>query len=235
MTSEAFYRVHEGLPREGPGLPEDVAWALKLARCPARARILDAGCGPGADTETLARLRPKATITAVDSHAPFIEQVRARVPGDRITAMAGDMGGVSGPFDFIWCAGALYFLGLEAGIATLREKLAPGGCLAFSEPCYFVDAPSSRACDLWEGYPVRGQADLLSAVAAAGVEVLGARPLSDAAWCAYYDPLVERAARLRDDADADLLAAIEAAEDEYALWRSVRRETGYMLILARAP
>jgi trans-aconitate methyltransferase len=233
VTWEAFFKVHDGLPREGPGLPENVAWAVDLAGCPAEARILDAGCGPGADTEALARLRPRAAITAVDSHPGFTAAVRKRVPSERVTVVTGDMAAAEGPFDLIWCAGALYLLGLEAGLASMRDKLAPGGVLAFSEPCYFSDAPSPAASAFWDGYRTRGQADLLTAVAQGGFEVLGAKPLPDAAWTAYYDPLVARAARLRDHADDALLAAIEDAEAEYAAWRGVRRETGYMLVVAR--
>ena len=67
-------------------------------------------------------------ITAVDSHPPFIEAIRARYP--QVTAFAGDMATAEGPFDFIWCAGALYFLGLSSGLAAFRPRLAETGAIA---------------------------------------------------------------------------------------------------------
>ena len=230
MTDEGFFRIHSELPREGPGEPEDVRWALATAGTPEGARILDAGCGPGGDIAALLEL-PGARITAVDAHAPFIDTLRARYP--QVTAIAGDMGTAEGPFDLIWCAGALYFLGISAGLAAFRPRLAPGGAVAFSEPCLFTDAPSDEVRAFWEGYPARPEAALLSEIAGAGYRVLGTRRLSDAAWEAYYGPLEARAAALRPGADPGLMQAITMAEAEAALWHRVKDETGYLLVVAR--
>ena len=142
MNWEAFFTLHSDLPREGPGCPADVDWACNLAGIAKTARILDAGCGPGADNETLLSQAPDGHVTAVDAHAPFVAQARA-VHGEdpRVTLIVGDMTSVDGPFDFIWCAGALYFLGLEEGRRLMSDKHAPGGCLAFSHLVYFVADP----------------------------------------------------------------------------------------------
>ena len=44
-------------------------------------RVLDVGCGPGAlTTELVRRLGPSA-VAAVDPSEPFVEAVRARLPG----------------------------------------------------------------------------------------------------------------------------------------------------------
>ena len=68
MTPEAaFFALHRDLPREGPGQAEDVHWALYTAAVPEEARICDLACGPGADTRTLAKARPHARITGIDS------------------------------------------------------------------------------------------------------------------------------------------------------------------------
>lgn len=229
---DGFFILHKDLPREGPGEPDDVRWAIACARVKPGARILDAGAGPGGDIATLLEV-DGAHVTAVDAHAPFVAQIRERFAQDRVTAVEGDMSTQDGPFDFIWCAGALYFLGISAGLAAFRGRLAVGGAIAFSEPCFFVDDPSDEARALWEGYPARPRDELLEEVEAAGYRVIGDRTLSDAAWEAYFAPLLERAARLRDGADPALAAALDAGEAEAALWRKVRRETGYLLVVAR--
>jgi trans-aconitate methyltransferase len=230
MRDAAFYHLYSGLPRVGPGEPADVGWALDVAGTPQGARILDAGCGPGGDTGTLLE-HPGAMVTAVDAHAPFVEELRARHPA--VTAFAGDMATAEGPFDLIWCAGALYFLGITSGLAAFRPRLAEGGAIAFSEPCHFTDTPSGEAIVFWEGYPARTEAKLRDEVEVAGYRILATRRLSDAAWDAYYAPLTARAAALKPGAAPDLLEVIGAAEAEAALWNRVKGETGYLLVVAR--
>ena len=229
MTDTGFFRLHSDLPREGPGEPGDVRWALVTAGTPPGAHILDAGSGPGGDIPALLEL-PGARITAVDAHAPFIDTVRARFP--QVTAFAGDMATAEGPFDLIWCAGALYFLGISAGLAAFGPRLAPGGSVAFSEPCLFSDSPSDEARAFWEGYPARPEPLLRAEIEGAGYRILGTRRLSDAAWEAYYGPIEARAAALRPGADPDLLRAITMSEAEADLWRRVKAETGYLLVVA---
>ena len=229
MRDAAFYHLYAELPRVGPGEPADVRWALETARTQPGARILDAGCGPGGDIATLLD-HPDARITAFDIHAPFVEALHARHP--EVAAIAGDMATAEGPFDFIWCAGALYFLGVSSGLAAFRGRLADGGAVAFSEPCHFLETPSEEARAFWEGYPARPEAALRAEVEGAGYRILGTRRLSDAAWDAYHAPLLARAAALRPGADTDLVRAILAAEAEAARWQRVKHETGYLLVVA---
>jgi trans-aconitate methyltransferase len=230
VRDAAFYHLYADLPRVGPGAPEDVRWALASAGTPQGARILDAGSGPGGDTGALLD-HPGAQVTAVDAHAPFVEELRARYP--QVTAFAGDMATAEGPFDLIWCAGALYFLGLTSGLAAFRPRIAEGGAIAFSEPCHFTDSPSDEAVAFWEGYPARTEAKLRADVEVAGYRILATRRLSDAAWEHYYAPLMARAAALRPGASPDLVRVILAAEAEAALWNRVKGETGYLLVVAR--
>ncbi|MDG4865538.1 transferase, partial [Streptomyces sp. T-3] len=45
---EAFFTLHHGLPRQGPGSDATTRHLLSLAGpLPARPRVLDLGCGPG--------------------------------------------------------------------------------------------------------------------------------------------------------------------------------------------
>jgi SAM-dependent methyltransferase len=237
MDWDSFFAVHSDLPREGPGEAADVAWALALAGVTEGAAICDAGAGAGGDVTALLAV-PGARVLAIDTHPGFVAQMRARFAGEgRVTVEEADMGGLAahpaGPFDLIWCAGALYFLGLEEGLARMAAALRPGGVLAFSEPCFFVARPSEAAVAFWEGYPVRQAAEIAAAVAAAGYESLGVRALGDAAWEAYYGPMEARIARLRPGADAALGAMLDICSDEAAQWRKVRAETGYLLTVAR--
>ncbi|MDD9728551.1 class I SAM-dependent methyltransferase [Mameliella sp. AT18] len=235
MDWEAFFAVHKDLPREGPGSAEDVAWALELAALPEGAAICDAGAGAGGDVVALARA---GRVLAVDLQEGFVAQMQARFADlPQVTVRKDDMGRIAefaeAPFDMIWCAGALYFLGLEPGLEVMRGALKPGGVMAFSEPCYFTETPSAEARAFWEDYPTRDRAGIAAAVAAAGFEILGTRDVSDAGWEAYYQPMEARIDALRPGADAGLTEMLDLCAQEARAWRAVRHETGYHLVAAR--
>ncbi len=235
MTMDPFFTVHQGLPREGPGLPEDVEWALEVAQTPEEARICDAACGPGADTVVLAHARPKARIDACELHQSFVDAARAatRELGDRVQVDFRDYREISGPYDLIWCAGAAYFVGYPELLDIWRPQLAPDGAVAFSEPVWLGDDRSPEARAFWEEYP--GIEDLSSIVARLddrGWQILSQRTVIGAAWEAYYTPMTDRIAELRTGAvDAALEAAIAEAEREISLWRAAPDEIAYELFV----
>jgi SAM-dependent methyltransferase len=236
FDAESFFTLHADLPREGPGETADVAWAAEVAGLRPDARVLDAASGPGGDLGALLRAAPEGHVTAIDLHAPFIDAARARWGKDkRVTLEVGDMTAPRGPFDLIWCAGAVYFLGVEAALSAWRGALADGGVVAFSEPCYFTDPPSDGARAFWqgEGVQVMGEDGIRARIAAAGFETLATRPLSDIAWESYYRPVMARVEELRPSAPPALAKVLAETQAEYDAWRANRAETGYLLCVVR--
>ena len=230
---EAFFTVHRDLPREGPGQAEDVDWAIYVAGLPEVVRICDVACGPGSDTRTLARARPKARIEAVDRMPHFVAAARARCAdlGGRVQVIEGDMAEITGPYDLIWCAGALYFLGVTEGLGLWRRALAPGGRIAFSEPC-LVGKSSDTVRAFWEEYPaITDIAGIRARVAAAGYHILGERMVIGAPWEAYYTPMHKRIAGLRTGAGPVLTAALDEAEREIDLWQAAPGDIAYALLV----
>ncbi|MCV2864345.1 class I SAM-dependent methyltransferase [Albidovulum sediminicola] len=230
MTDEAFFELHRAIPRQGPGDASDVLWALSVVGEPAR--VIDAGCGPGADTETLAEALPLAQIEAVDLTTHFIEEARARLEcfGPRVNTREGDMRDITGPADLIWCAGSLYFLGLETALPLWRGALAPGGAIVFSEPVFLSSPPSAEVAAFWADYPGVGtEAELRRRIAGAGFATRATRVITGRAWLNYYLPLMARAARLRIGAGPDLAAVLDAAEAEFARWRAAPDHIAYLL------
>ena len=233
---DAFFALHAGLPRQGPGEAEDVAWASALAGLRKDGRVADMGCGPGADITALRAAVPDGQVWACDTHPGFVDQARARYVADpAINVVTADMSAPPGQFDLIWCAGAVYFLGLDQALRLWRDHLSSWGAIAFSEPCYFVDAPSEGARAFWdgEGVNVKTQAAIVAAVDAAGYTVLGTRVVSDQAWENYYEPLEARANALRPEASPLMVETIKDARREMQSWRAHREETGYLLCVVR--
>jgi trans-aconitate methyltransferase len=232
---ESFFTIHADLPREGPGETADVAWAAEAAGVTSRAQILDAASGPGGDIGALLRVAARGHVTAIDKHAPFIEAAQARWgKDDRVTLLTGDYLSPEGPFDFIWCAGAVYFVGIDAALKGWRGALAEGGAIAFSEPCYFTDTPSDSAKAFWEGeYEPKTLDGITAQITAAGYELIASKPVSDIAWESYYRPMEDRISKLRRGADDRLVAALDEAAAEIDGWRENKDETGYVLCVVR--
>ncbi len=233
--SDPFFTLHRDLPREGPGSAEEVAWAAGVAGVRATARIADMACGPGGDIAALRALAPEGQVTAVEMTPHMVAAARARFADDPgVTVIEGDMARLIGPYDFIWCAGAAYFLGVTEALTIWRDVLAPGGAVAFSEPVFFTANPSEGARAMWGDHdPVTDAAGIAARVNAAGYETLATRPVSDAAWEAYYGPMEARIAALHPEADPDLTAVLDSEAEEIRLWRAHRAETGYLLSVVR--
>jgi Methyltransferase domain. len=183
----AFYQLHRDLPREGPGEAADVAWATALADIAPVARVADVACGPGGDIPALLEAAPQGHVTALDKTAHFVDAARTRWQDDpRVTLLRADMAAIHNEYDLIWCAGAVYFMGVTEALTAWRRALRPGGMIAFSEVCWFTDTPSPRAAKHWQQSPAMTDAEGIAArVAAAGYETIATRRLSDAAWESY--------------------------------------------------
>lgn len=232
---KAFFELHQNLHREGPGEPADITWAIAQMDLPAEARICDAACGPGADTETWLDLMPHAQITAIEKYPGFVDEAQARIgPNPRAVIQEGDMAELTGPFDLIWCAGAAYFLGLQQALELWKPALAPGGYVVFSDACWFTETPSPELKAFWAEYPaMTDQKGIAAHVAAAGYETLATRRLSKAAWEAYYTPIEARIAQLRTGADTELSAVLDENENEIAMFRNYGDEYSYLLSVVR--
>lgn len=235
-ATESFFKLHRDLQREGPGEAADVAWATSFLDLPRRARIADVACGPGGDIAALLAAAPEGHVTALDATAHFVQAARDTWTDDsRVTVLKADMKAIANPYDLIWCAGAVYFMGVETALKAWRKSLLSGGAIAFSEACWFTDTRSERANRFWDReYPTMSDTDGITAqIEAAGYEILGQRRLSDAAWENYFGPLDARGAQLRNGADDALNTVLDEAAEEAEVWRAHGQEFGYLLSVVR--
>lgn len=242
---EAFFTLHDpSLPRQGPGHRESTARALfAIPALVARPRVLDLGCGPGAQTLDLAQLLPDATFVALDAHAPFLAELEARVAAaglsDRIQAVHGDMASPpEGPYDLIWSEGAAYLIGFERALQTWVPLLAPGGAIALTEAVWLTSEPSPRVRACWEEYPDLQPLEVRRAqIAAAGLVLHDVFVIPDRDWWElYYGPLEARIAELRTpDAPPELLAVLDAGQEEVEVRRESPGSYGYAFFVIGLP
>jgi SAM-dependent methyltransferase len=229
-ATEVFWMLHSDLPREGVGSDATTRALLELARPLPGNRALDIACGPGRSALVLADAGFR--VTAVDTHEPFLDRLRAAT-GDRAVtverASMRDLPYADGAFDLLWCEGAAYLMGVDAALTAWRRLLAPGGALVLTEVGWTTAEPSAAARDFWTAYPaMRDEAATVASAEAAGYEVLATRLLPESDWWdEYYTPL-----EARIDAwpapDAETAAALAGNQAEVDLRRAHPGDYGYV-------
>ncbi|MFH9352573.1 methyltransferase domain-containing protein [Kitasatospora sp. NPDC017646] len=108
---------------------------------PAGSRVLEAGCGVGAQTAHLLAASPGVLLTAADVSAESVARARARIaavaPTARVVWHHGDLHRLpfpDGAFDHVFLCFVLEHLpDPTAGLAALRRVLRPGGTITVIE------------------------------------------------------------------------------------------------------
>jgi SAM-dependent methyltransferase len=187
-------------------------WSRSLARVfvewlhpKPSAHWLEVGCGTGALTSTICSLSEPASVLACDPAAPFIEHARSHLPDLRATfvvAGADALPSRAGGFDAIVSGLVLNFLAdPEGAVASMRERLGPGGIVAayvwdyergleflrhFWEEAVASD-PSAAALDEGARFPLCQAPALASVFRAAGLAHVDTAPLDIATDFADFD------------------------------------------------
>lgn len=226
---DAFMELYSDLPREGPGNMDSLLNVLDIADTPVMGRIFDAACGSGADSAIIERALPGAKIIGVDKQPQFIKAAKAR--GLHAEFLVGDMLQPDGIFDLIWCAGAVYFFGIEAALDAWKQHLSLEGKIAFSELVWLKE-PSAPAKTFWDdAFPaMTTQNGLIQRIETSGFKVLSATPLGRSGWDPYLDALRERINLLQSRGPA-MDSVLAETSTEIALYDSHFGEYDYVVFL----
>ncbi len=243
-TRSLIRELYGALPRQGPGSAESTRRALsRIPPLGVESRVLDLGCGRGAQTFDLARYTA-AEIVAVDIHPPFVADLNARAAelglAGRVRAEVGDMTRPAFPpasFDCIWSEGAIYNAGFERGLAAWRPLLKPGGHVAVTELCWLRSDPPAECAEFFaDEYPeMRGVPECLASAERAGYEMAGHFVLPRSVWEEFYAAL-DREIPLftaRHPGDRDALEVARISELEIAVFRRCIDWYGYVFFVMR--
>jgi SAM-dependent methyltransferase len=141
------------------------------------ASVLDVGAGTGMGTRRLAELVGPERVTAVDPSEPFVEALRARLPGvDVLLAPAEQLPFEDATFDAAFAQLVVNFMAdPAAGVAEMRRVTRSGGAVAacvwdsrgemtllrtFWEAAAAVDPGRSEPADERTAMPFMGEGEL---------------------------------------------------------------------------
>lgn len=136
--------VHGYDGRESTRLQDQAQTLVELlhgdTNYPAGARVLEAGCGVGAQTVTLAQRSPQAHFTSIDISAESVAAAKHRVEALGLTNVAFQTGDIfaapfaPGTFDHVFVCFVLEHLREPArALAVLGEFIKPGGTITVIE------------------------------------------------------------------------------------------------------
>lgn len=148
--------VHGYAPRESERLNDQAGALVDLLHhdtaYPAGSRVLEAGCGVGAQTVTLAASSPEAEITSIEISEESLAVARERVTAPNVAFEQADLFAYEPdePFDHVFVCFVLEHLrDPYAALRRLRSFLRPGGTMTVIEgdhgSAYFH--PESDAAD----------------------------------------------------------------------------------------
>jgi SAM-dependent methyltransferase len=241
-----FLNLYGELPRAGPGDDSSTRRAFEMIEgLPKEPRVLDIGCGPGAQTLELARLT-RGRIVALDLMPRMLERLSkaAAEQGfeERVSTIELDMNRMDfppGTFDLIWAEGSIYLMGFKSGLRKVRKFVKRGGCVAVSEAVWLKPDPPDEVRELWKEYPeIDSIEQKLAVIEEAGYESVGHFVLAPTSWTeGYYDPMLARVQELQHEWEAipEASKVLEEALYEIDVFRRFHEYYGYCFFVMQMP
>ncbi len=243
---EMFWEEHTGLKREAPGSEESTLRALdKVILTGEKPMVLDIGCGPGDQTITIAKTFRDATIMALDTHEPFLDELvkrsdEARVL-DRIEPLRISMFDMPFPnehFDLVWAEGSAYIMGFQNALRSWKRFLKEDGYIGLTELSWLKAAPSEEARRFWSlGYPqMKHMDENRKLIDEEGYELMDMFILPESDWWdSYYTPMEKRINELKGkyQGKPESLAVLEGEMEEIGMYRKHSDEYGYVFYIIK--
>ena len=237
------------LPRLAPGDAGSTRRALEMLYGPElegageHFRVLDIGCGNGAQTLRLAA-ELGCRVTAVDNHRPYLDELERRAGAQglagRIETRCADMNGLDAggeTFDLVWAEGSAFVMGVPEALRAWRSFLKPGGALGLTELTWLEEGAPDACREFFAAeYPQMADvASHLSAIEECGYEPVGQFTLPESSWWEpFYGPLEERLVGYEPPFDDDETRAfLGAIRDEIDAYRRFSRWYGYVFFVMR--
>lgn len=200
---ELLIDFHKDALRQGPGSTADTLKALRFIDLEPNSplKVLDIGCGTGAQTMVLAK-NMEGQITALDLFPEFLEKLNEQSKAlglqEKITTLQSPMETLpfgKEEFDIIWSEGAVYIIGFEEGVKKWKAHLKVGGYIALSEITWITHTRPAEIEEYWNNaYPqIDTASHKIKILEENGFSPLGYFFLPQSSWIDnYYAPITKR-------------------------------------------
>jgi len=236
---EFVYELCEALPRCGPGDGEHTRRAFHaIPHPPKHPRILDIGCGTGAQTIELARIS-NGNIIALDNHQAFLDILTERAETMELKKLITpihmsmtEMDFEENTFDVIWSEGALYCMGFQNGLRRCHGLLRNRGFMAVTELVYTSsDPPDDLTQYLEDEYPdIKSIEKTIELIQEEKYSLISHFTLPESAWLnTYYGPMEKELPRLKKKYQGKdvALGVFEAFTNEIHFYKNYSKFYGY--------
>jgi ubiquinone/menaquinone biosynthesis C-methylase UbiE len=242
---ELFYELFKGMPRLGPGTDRATLQALsKINGKDSEKKVLDIGCGTGAQTFVLAK-ELKGKILALDNYQPFLDEIESQASRKKLQAkiktVCMDMKNIvckQGSLDLVWAEGSIYIVGFENGLKTIIPMMKDGAYAVFSDMNYFREDPPAELDEFLrkECPDMITIEENIALIENSPFELLDYFKLGkDGHWLNYYKPLqqrvVEYTAKYNDLKPARQIA--DEVQHEIDLYRRYSDYYGYVFYIMK--
>jgi cyclopropane fatty-acyl-phospholipid synthase-like methyltransferase len=242
---ELIIEFHKEAKRQGPGSDEATMRALSfIPHSHEVSRILDIGCGTGAQTLVLAQ-NTKANITAVDMLPQFLEKLDEKIAyhnlGNRVVTkvmMMDNLSFAENFFDVIWSEGAIYNIGFEKGLSQWKKYLKDNGYIAVSEISWLTADRPAEIEQYWvNAYPEIDTVNRkLFILEKCGYIPVAHFVLDDSCWLNnYYNPILERSEAFleKHNYSAEAIEFIEAGRIEADMYTRFKEYFSYVFYIGK--
>ncbi len=223
---ELLIDFHVDAERQGPGSDADTLKALSFIDIVQNKplKIVDIGCGSGAQTMTLAQ-NLDGKITAIDLFPNFLSRLNKRAISlglqDKIVTLEKSMEDLpfsDEEYDIIWSEGAIYNIGFESGIKKWKKFLKTGGFIAVSEITWKTCTRPKEIEEHWnKEYPeIDTASEKIKILEENGFSPVGFFFLPQSSWINnYYSPMEKRFNDfLQKHGNSDIVENIVGGEKE---------------------
>ena len=231
---DLFFGAMEKL---GPGGKEHTLRVLEMLPKKQFKTIIDAGCGTGLQTITLAS-ELQTPVHAIDIHQPFLDSLKERAKAAGVNQFIEthcidikDVSAVFSNIDLLWSEGAAYNIGFNNALEIWAHAITTGGIVVVSELAWLTsNIPEVVKVFFSVAYPEMQHTDQNIRVAEnSGYKVLNTYTLPNSAWEEnYYDILEEKALKFSSHPETAVREFADYTLEEIQIFRRSANSYGYV-------
>lgn len=143
-------------------------WGLRFLEVASDAKVLDCGCGGGANIRRLLKRSPGGTVTGIDYSAVSVEKTkklnRVAIAAGRCTVLQDDVANMrfaDDGFDVVTAFETVYFWqNLPQCFHEIRRVLKPGGCFLICNESSGKTAWEKKWTDIIDGMTIYKDSEL---------------------------------------------------------------------------